>query len=121
MGKSPFEIKHQYYAGWTCFFDWISVSKRFINIKSYSSSNIMKSKIPKIKKKISTYLLSEEGKISKQALFTMGSFLGGAALGIALSAEEVEAPIYHTNGLSLSYSGGTATATHSHHASHSSY
>ncbi|MFH1641597.1 MAG: hypothetical protein ABIC04_01725 [Nanoarchaeota archaeon] len=97
----------------------------------------MKIKIPKIKKKISNYLLSEEGKISKQALLTMGAFLGGAALGGILSSQESHAINYdndpsngcndltiptssavHCNSLTLSYSAGTATATHAHHASY---
>ncbi len=81
----------------------------------------MKSKIPKIKKKLSNYLLSEEGKISKQALLTTGAFLAGATIGAVSSVQEVEAGTSHSNSLSLSYSGGTATATHTHHANHSSY
>jgi len=81
----------------------------------------MKSKIPKIKKKLSNYLMSEEGKISKQALLTTGAFLAGATLGTISAVQEVEAGTTHANSLALSYSGGTATATHSHHASHSSY
>jgi hypothetical protein len=95
----------------------------------------MKSKIPKIKKKISSYLLSEEGKISKQALLTMGAFLGGAAIGTLIGSEDVAAAgpcksgsdctiettcsvAAHCNHISLSYSGGTATAAHTHHASY---
>lgn len=81
----------------------------------------MKSKIPKIKKKISTFLLSEEGKISKQSLLTMGVLLGGAAIGVSLNAKQVSAGISHGNSLSLGYSGSTATATHTHHANHSSH
>ena len=69
--------------------------------------------------------MCEEGKISKQALLTMGAFLTGAALGAASSAKVVEAEeygIWHTsNSFSVSYSGGTASATHTHHASHTSY
>jgi len=83
----------------------------------------MKSKIPKIKKKLSNYLMSEEGKISKQALLTTGAFLAGATLGALSSTQEVNAvdTTTHDNSLSLSYSGGTATATHTHHANHTSY
>ena len=83
---------------------------------------MIKAKIPKIKKKISHYLLSEEGKISKQSLLTIGSILGGAILGAVASTQEVEAGWSHINELSLNYTGGTeATAEHSHHGSHSSY
>lgn len=77
----------------------------------------MKSKLPKLKKKISNYLLSEEGKISKQALLTMGAFLGGAALGSVHSIPEAGAAS-HDNSLELSYSGGAATASHYHHSSY---
>ena len=77
--------------------------------------------LPKIKKRITSFLLSEEGKISKQALLTTGAFLAGATIGAVSSVQEVEAGTSHSNSLSLSYSGGTATATHTHHANHSSY
>lgn len=80
---------------------------------------------PKIKKKIGSYLLSEEGKISKQNLLALGSFLGTAALSSLLLSGEASAvdsnTVYHTNNLGLSYSAGTATATHTHHASHGSH
>jgi len=104
----------------------------------------MKVKIPKIKKKISDYLLSEEGKISKQALLTMGAILGGASIAATLLAKGADAVAYgpclddslctreiptdtspctttiHCNSLLLDYSdsAGGATATHAHHSSY---
>jgi len=51
----------------------------------------MKSKIPRIKKKINSFLVGEEGKISKQSLLKVGVLLGGTALGTVLSAKKVYA------------------------------
>ena len=84
-----------------------------------------KFKIPNIKKKISSYVLGEEGKISKQSLITLGAVLGTAALGGMLSAKDVAAghtnAYQHWNNLYLQYSGGAVTGTHSHHSSHQSH
>lgn len=49
------------------------------------------SKIPRIKKKVSTYIRSEEGRISKQSLVSIGALLGGAAIAGILAAKEVAA------------------------------
>lgn len=48
-------------------------------------------KIPKVKKKVSAFIRSEEGRISKQSLMAVGAFLGGAALAGVLAAKEVAA------------------------------
>ena len=77
--------------------------------------------IPKIKKKVNAFLVGEEGKISKQSLLKAGAILGAIALGSVIASKGVSAAVSHSNSLSLGYSGGTATATHAHHASHSSY
>ena len=75
----------------------------------------IKSKIPKIKKKIYAFLVGEEGKISKQSLLKAGIVLG--TLGI-LSGKFCSA----TDTLSLgTYDGSSATATHTSHSSHSSH
>lgn len=68
----------------------------------------------KFKKKISSFLVGEEGRISKQSLLKAGILVG--TLGVAIpSASAVDS-------LSLgSYSGGSATATHSSHSSHGSH
>jgi len=76
---------------------------------------------PKIKKKIKAFLSKEEGKISKQSLLKVGTVLGAIALGSIVASKGVSAAVSHSNSLSLGCSGGTATATHAHHASHSSY
>ena len=77
--------------------------------------------IPKLKKKISSFLVSEEGKISKESLLKAGTMLSAVALGSALAVNNANAEIIHSNDLSVSYSTPTATGTHGHHASHSSY
>ena len=48
----------------------------------------MASSIPKVKKAISSFLLGEEGKISKQSILSMGLFLGTVALATAASSDE---------------------------------
>lgn len=73
---------------------------------------------PKVKKKITGFLLTEEGKISKQSLLTLGSFISAAVIGGVLATKEAAAQ--HINNLSVSYSGGTATGEHGHHSFHDS-
>ena len=73
----------------------------------------MANKFPKIQKKISAYVMGEDGKIAKQTLIAVGTLIAAAGI--------VEAPTTHTNALGLTYNASTATATHTHHASHSSH
>ena len=75
--------------------------------------------IPKIQKKINSFLLSEEGKISKQSLLSLGAFMSAAVIGGILATKEAAAA--HTNSLDVSYADPTATGTHAHHSSHSSH
>lgn len=77
--------------------------------------------IPKLKKKINAFLTSEEGKISKESLLKTGVMLSAVVVGSVLAANNTSAEIIHRNDLSVSYSAPTATGTHGHHASHSSY
>ena len=63
--------------------------------------------LPKIKKRISNFILNEEGKISKQSLISLGAFLGGSAVGSILFGERADAQ-QHTSG------------PHSFHSSHAS-
>lgn len=69
--------------------------------------------IPEIRKKITSFLLSEEGKISKQSLLSLGSFLSAVVIGGVLATKQAAAQ--HTNVLDVGYSGGVATGTHSHY------
>ncbi len=70
---------------------------------------------PKVKKRITSFLLSEEGKVSKQSLLSLGSFLSAAVIGGVLASKEAAAA--HTNDLFISYSGDVAVGTHAHHSS----
>lgn len=63
--------------------------------------------------------MGEDGRISKQNLVVLGTFVGATALASALAAQGVQAQ--HTNNINLDYAQGTATASHSSHSSHSSY
>lgn len=74
----------------------------------------VKSKIPKLKKKISAFLVGEEGKISKNSLLKIGSVLTGLS-SIAIVAGG------NVNELQLSYTDSIATATHDNHSSHSQH
>ena len=78
--------------------------------------------LPKIKKKISTYVKNEDGKIAKQSIIALGAFLGSALASTILTAPDVKAYSYytHANALDIKYDG-VATGTHSNHASHSSH
>lgn len=96
---------------------------------------------PKLKKRLSSFLFSEEGKISKQALVSVGSFLSTTVLASVLMSKESSAggacgggsgpcggacggggttpAATHTNDLTNpSVSGGAASATHAHHNSY---
>jgi len=80
----------------------------------------MKSKIPKIRKELSAFLVGEEGKISKQSILTIGAFLTMSSLFIKQTESNVGAA-----GLSGAWTagtyGGSVVGSHSHHASHTSY
>lgn len=71
---------------------------------------------PKLKKKLSSFLLSEEGKISKQSLLTLGSFVSAAVIAGALATKQSAG---HVDNLTVSYqaAGKIAVGTHSHHSS----
>ncbi|MBT5492359.1 hypothetical protein HOK00_09080, partial [bacterium] len=47
--------------------------------------------LPKIKKKISSFIMEEEGKISKQSIFALGTMIGSAAIASVLSSKKAEA------------------------------
>jgi len=99
-----------------------------------------KKKFPKVKETVASYIMSEEGKITKQSLITMGAFMGGAALAAFLEAEDVSAqepvckeyflggdrcggnyqcgPGHHCNALDVHFENDQVRG---HHANHSSY
>jgi len=78
------------------------------------------SKIPEIKREISSFLVGEEGKISKQHILTIGAFL---VLSAFFTKEITSAHTPVGGGLSGSWSAATKTVSgsHTHHASHSSH
>ena len=71
----------------------------------------MKDKIPHIKKTISSFLLSEEGKITKQSILSMGLFLGSVAITTALTADDAAG--WH--GSHSSHSSHTSHSSHNQH------
>ena len=83
-------------------------------------------RLPEVKKKINLFLLSEEGKISKQALLMGGAILGSAVLSGILSSKVVSAAdesgvVVHNNDLKFGYNRdlGMVAAKHIHNVSHS--
>jgi len=86
----------------------------------------MINKLPEIKKTINAFLVGEEGKISKHSIIKAGVVLAAvslSALNIASAEtthdETLHTDLYpHSNSLDSDYSGGTASGTHDHHASH---
>lgn len=83
-------------------------------------------KLPEIKKKISSYLSLEDGKISKEAVIAVGAFVTSAAISTALLTKNAAAS--HDNVVDINYNSATAVGTHTHQinpdpapAAHSSY
>lgn len=99
-------------------------------------------KIPKLKKKIHSFLIKEEGKISKKTIISVGTLITTIAASSLVSAGHsntytpdcsgVTAPpnsAAHGNILGLNYESATAQGTHNHciethsnsHSSHASH
>jgi len=80
---------------------------------------------PKLKRKASDFLLSEEGKVSKERLLKLSAVIGAASLASGIFSDSVNADCTsHSNSVTLDRTyggGGEWTATHSHHGSHSSH
>jgi hypothetical protein len=81
---------------------------------------------PKLKKKVNAFLLGEEGKISKNSILCVGSFLAGAAAMMALEAQEAAAQSHgsnyaHVNGLDFQENSGALMNSHDHHYNHTSH
>jgi len=68
--------------------------------------------IPKIKKKLSSFIKSEEGRMSTQSMLTLGAFTAAASLGVAVAAKEFAGE--------ATASGEIESIDHSNHANHSS-
>ena len=107
------------------------------------------SKIPKIKKKISSFLRKEEGKISKENIIKTGVLITAFSFGSAIAAKSVSADATcapncgktypsctnhnqgsintgHSNALTLNYASPSTIGTHNHckqvcHCNHSSH
>lgn len=81
-------------------------------------------KFPEIKKKVNSFLLEEEGKISKKNMIMGGVVLSAAAMSLLQSAKFVAASysdsIDHVNSLEI---GGETDirGSHNHHLSHASH
>lgn len=84
-------------------------------------------KFPKLKKKITSFLTKEEGKISKEAIIRTGILLSAAAIASlnvegGCPASGAVSHDDHCNDLSLDYVETTATGTHNNaHGSHASH
>ncbi len=96
------------------------------------------SKLPKLKKKVHSFLTKEDGKITKENLIKTGVLVGIVGFGSLSSLKSVESfcppddiadksgfHVDHCNGLSLEMEqtaqAGHAHETHGSHSSHSSH
>jgi len=75
--------------------------------------------LPKLKKSLTSFLLSEEGRIPKQSLLSIGSFMSAAVIGGVLASKQAAAA--HVNNIHFTVSSGEITAEHGHHQSHGSH
>ncbi|MEM4267388.1 MAG: hypothetical protein QXK37_01000 [Candidatus Woesearchaeota archaeon] len=73
-------------------------------------------KIPKIKKKLISFLSDETGRISKQSIMSIGTVVGIGAITSALSTKT------NAGNVTISVSSGNVVvASHTHHVSHGSH
>lgn len=81
--------------------------------------------LPAIRKTVTSFLLEEEGKISKESVLKLGVVVGGVSVMAGVANATHSQNIAHSQAISVSYSSPTITATHSHydpaHASHASH
>jgi len=82
-----------------------------------------KKKLPQIKKNITAFLSSEEGKISKKDAVKIGIGLAmaGIMLGFAGGAEAAHTNYFHNSGGQGSHVSHGSHGSHSSHSSHSSH
>lgn len=74
-------------------------------------------RFPRLKKKISAFLTGENGKISKQSLLSLGSFISAVAIGGILAANQAVAHTnncVHTNSMETHFASTGLRAVHSH-------
>jgi len=79
------------------------------------------SNFPVLKKKLSSFVRCEEGKISKDSIVYVGSIAAAFAVGAALSSKEAAAHNHvctHTNNLEIRFANSQLTAIHSHSVAH---
>lgn len=100
--------------------------------------------IPKFNKKLSSFLASEEGRISKEKLIKTGTLISAIAIGGAITASNMDAAddpnfdpgdindtepdiivntggVNHFNRLTLGIDGFRPRGQHAHHAQHSNH
>jgi|GEM_PF-887849 len=81
--------------------------------------------LPSIRKTITSFLLEEEGKVSKESLLKIGALVGAVSAMSRVANAAHSQNVAHSQATSISYVGSTITATHSHydpaHSSHSSH
>ncbi|MEM3555715.1 MAG: hypothetical protein QXF56_03300 [Candidatus Micrarchaeia archaeon] len=81
--------------------------------------------LPAIRKTITSFLLEEEGKASKESLMKVATLIGAVSAMSKISNAAHSQNVAHSQATTASYVGSTITATHSHydpaHSSHSSH
>lgn len=70
--------------------------------------------IPKVRKKISSFIKDEKGSISKQSLLSLGTFVGTIAVSSLFAVKDVKSGVAQGDADEM-------TVSHSHHGSHSSH
>ena len=81
--------------------------------------------LPRIHRTISSFMLEEEGKISKQSLIKLGVLVGGISVMAKMANAAHSQNVAHSQAVNVGYAAQTVTITHSHydpaHSSHSSH
>ncbi|MFH0861298.1 MAG: hypothetical protein V1921_08860 [Candidatus Altiarchaeota archaeon] len=77
---------------------------------------LLESKLPSIRKDVSSFLTEEEGKITRESLSVLGSVVGAVSLGyLMLSISDVKSQFpMHTNQIVIGYDDVTGTVTGQH-------
>jgi len=75
--------------------------------------------IPKIRKKLCSFLANEDGKLTKQNLLSLGAFLSSAVVSGVLLAKHSAAA--HVNNILLDSGSNSISVEHDHHQSHSNH